>query len=73
MQVASSFHKDKPDLEAEVEIVVPPEVTQLAKEREDARREKNWKRSDELREQISELGWEVRDTKDGPKPTPRAG
>src|SRR5437016_5757061 len=62
-----------PDLEAEVEIVVPPEVTQLAKEREDARREKNWKRSDELREQISELGWEVRDTKDGPKLTPRAG
>ena len=59
------------DLEAEFEIVVPPEVMQLAKERENARREKKWKRSDELREQISVLGWEVRDTKDGPKLTRR--
>ena len=58
------------DLEAESEIVVPPEVAQLAKERENARREKNWKRSDELRERILALGWEVRDTKDGPKLTP---
>ncbi|PYL05933.1 MAG: cysteine--tRNA ligase [Verrucomicrobia bacterium] len=59
------------DLEPEVEIVVPPEVTQLAKEREDARRKKNWKRSDELRERISAFGWEVRDTKEGPKLTRR--
>jgi cysteinyl-tRNA synthetase len=60
------------DLETEIEIVIPVEVEQLAKERENARREKNWKRSDELREQISALGWEVRDTKDGPKLTQRA-
>jgi len=58
-------------IEAEVEIIVPPEVAQLAKDRENARREKNWKRSDDLREQISTLGWEVRDTKDGPKLTRR--
>jgi len=60
------------DLEAEGEIVIPQEVTQLANERENARRERNWKRSDELRERISALGWEVRDTKDGSKLTPRA-
>ena len=60
------------DLEAEVEIIVPPELEQLAKDREKARREKNWKRSDDLREQIFALGWEVRDTKDGPKLTRRA-
>ena len=59
------------DLEAEGEIVIPQEVTQLANEREKARREKNWKRSDELRERISALGWEMRDTKDGSKLTPR--
>ena len=59
------------DIEAEVEIIVPPEVAQLAKDRENARREKNWKRSDDLREQISTHGWEVRDTKDGPKLTRR--
>jgi cysteinyl-tRNA synthetase len=59
------------DLEAEVETMIPTEVTQLAKGRENARREKNWKRSDELRDQISALGWEVRDTKGGPKLTRR--
>jgi cysteinyl-tRNA synthetase len=61
------------DLEAEIEIIVPPEVVQLARDRENARREKNWKRSDDLREQLSALGWEVRDTKDGPKFTRRSG
>jgi cysteinyl-tRNA synthetase len=59
------------DLEAEADVRVPTEVSQLATERENARREKNWKQSDELREQISALGWEVRDTKDGQKLTPR--
>jgi cysteinyl-tRNA synthetase len=59
------------DLEAEADVRVPTEVSQLATERENARREKNWKQSDELREQISALGWEVRDTKDGQKVTPR--
>ena len=49
------------------------EVAELAQEREKARREKNWKRSDELREQISVLGWEVRDTKEESKLTRRSG
>jgi cysteinyl-tRNA synthetase len=57
------------DLEVETDTAIPRAVAQLAKERENARREKNWKRSDELREQISGLGWQVRDTKDGPKLT----
>jgi cysteinyl-tRNA synthetase len=60
------------DLDPETKIVVPEEVAQLAKERENARCEKNWQRSDELRDQISALGWEVRDTKDGQKLMPRA-
>jgi cysteinyl-tRNA synthetase len=55
------------DLEAEIGAAVPAEVAQLAKDRENARRENNWKRSDELRDRISALGWEVRDTKDGQK------
>ena len=61
------------DLEAETNVAIPHEVTQLAEERENARRQKNWKRSDELRERISALGWEVRDTRDGPKLTRGAG
>jgi cysteinyl-tRNA synthetase len=59
------------DLEDETEVTVPAEVAQLAKERDNARREKNWKRSDELRDRISAIGWEVRDTKDGQKLTLR--
>ena len=58
-------------LESETKMMVPEDVAQLAKEREKARREKNWKGSDELRDRISALGWEVRDTKDGQKLTPR--
>ena len=61
------------DLEADADVVIPHEVAQLAEERENARREKNWKRSDELRARISGLGWEVRDTKDGPKLTRGTG
>jgi cysteinyl-tRNA synthetase len=59
------------DLETDAEAAVPAEVAQLAKDREAARRERNWKRSDELRERIFALGWEARDTKDGQKLTPR--
>jgi len=59
------------ELESESEVAVPAEVAQLAEERQNARREKNWKRSDELRDQISALGWEMRDTKEGQKLTPR--
>jgi cysteinyl-tRNA synthetase len=59
------------DLESESEIIVPPDVAQLVTERNNARREKNWQRSDELRDQIAALGWEVRDTKDGGKLTRR--
>jgi len=61
------------DLETENEVVLSAEVAQLAKDRENARREKNWKQSDELRDRISALGWEVRDTNDGQKLTPRMG
>ncbi|HEX4653215.1 MAG TPA: cysteine--tRNA ligase [Candidatus Udaeobacter sp.] len=59
------------DLESESEIIVPPDVAQLVTERNNARREKNWQRGDELRDQIAALGWEVRDTKDGGKLTRR--
>jgi len=61
------------DLEAETDVAIPHEVAELAQQRENARREKDWKRSDELRERISTLGWEVRDTKDGPKLTRGGG
>ena len=41
---------------------IPAEVSELAKERANARKEKAWQKSDELRDKISELGYEVLDT-----------
>ncbi len=48
---------------------VPAEVTTLLDQRAQARAAKEWKRSDELRDQIAALGWTVKDTKDGQKVT----
>jgi len=44
---------------------IPAEVLKLAKEREHARKEKNWKLSDELREKIKHLGFKIDDTEKG--------
>ncbi len=44
---------------------IPAEVTRLAKERAQARLAKDFKKSDELRNELSARGWEMRDTKDG--------
>jgi len=43
----------------------PKEVLALMEERLQARRGKNWPRSDQLRQQISDLGWTVTDTPQG--------
>ncbi len=45
----------------------PAEVTELAARRAGARKEKNWKESDRLRDEIKSKGWTVEDTKDGQK------
>jgi cysteinyl-tRNA synthetase len=50
---------------------IPDEVHTLVHEREAARRAKDWKQSDALRDQIATLGWIVKDTKDGPKLSPK--
>jgi cysteinyl-tRNA synthetase len=51
--------------------VIPAEVTLLVEQRQQARAAKDWKKSDELRDEIAELGWIVKDTREGPKLTPR--
>lgn len=48
---------------------VPPEVERLAAEREEARQNKDWKRSDELRDAIASLGYVVKDTPAGAQVT----
>jgi len=45
----------------------PKEVLQLAKQREEARKKKDWKEADKLRLEIEKLGYSVEDTPKGPK------
>ena len=59
-------------LEAEEE-KPPPEITQLAEDRVQARLASNWQKSDELRDAIQARGWAVRDTKEGQVLTRRPG
>lgn len=54
-------------LEPDVASALPAEVEELAAARAAARAAKEWKKSDELRDQIAALGWTVKDTKDGQK------
>ncbi len=49
------------------EIDIPDNISKLVQEREEARKAKNWAKSDEIRVQIASLGYEVKDTKEGPK------
>ena len=44
---------------------IPEEVVSLAEERKLARQTKDWAKSDELRDKIAELGFIIKDSKDG--------
>lgn len=44
---------------------IPEEVARLAEERKTARANKDWKKSDELRDEIAALGYEAKDTPEG--------
>ncbi len=46
---------------------IPAEVEKLVKEREQARKNKDFQKSDELRKEINSLGYEVKDTAEGPR------
>ena len=48
------------------------EVVAVAEERKKARAEKNWAKSDELREKLREMGYSVKDSKDGYELIPNA-
>jgi hypothetical protein len=45
----------------------PREVLDLVNARQEARNQKDWAKSDRLRDQILALGWQVKDTPDGPQ------
>ncbi|HEY1688579.1 MAG TPA: cysteine--tRNA ligase [Solirubrobacteraceae bacterium] len=47
-----------------------PEAAKLAQQREQARKDRDFALADELREQLRQRGWEVRDGSDGPELIP---
>jgi len=49
------------------ETKIPANIKKLAQEREKYRKEKNWKKSDELRKKIEKQGFQIEDTDQGPK------
>jgi cysteinyl-tRNA synthetase len=56
-------------LQPDASASIPQEVEELLAARSAARAAKEWKKSDELRDQIATLGWLVKDTKDGQRVT----
>jgi cysteinyl-tRNA synthetase len=58
----------QPDQGAEVD----ERAAKLMQEREEARAEKDFQRADALRDELAEMGWEVRDSAEGPALVPKA-
>ena len=48
-----------------IDLEIPENVKRLLEERKKARQEKNWAKSDEIRDKIKELGYAVKDTANG--------
>ena len=55
------------ELEKIKKISIPPELLSLAKQREKYRRKELWQKADEIRKEIEKLGYQIEDTKEGPK------
>ncbi len=49
------------------EVEIPAEISALLDARQTARKEKNFKRSDEIRAELQAKGWTIEDTSKGPK------
>jgi cysteinyl-tRNA synthetase len=46
---------------------IPDEIKKLVEKREKLRKEGRWQEADEIRKKIKSLGWQIEDTKKGPK------
>lgn len=53
------------NIEKEEKVDLPEEIKKIVEERKVARENKDWKKSDELRDKLLSLGYNVKDTKDG--------
>ena len=53
------------DLLKKEKVEIPTDVMKLVKDREKARRDKDWKKADKLRNEIEKKGWKIDDTGEG--------
>jgi cysteinyl-tRNA synthetase len=53
------------NIDKKEEVKLPEEILNILEERKEARENKEWNKSDELRDKLKELGYIVKDTKDG--------
>ena len=53
------------NIEKEEKVELPEEILQIVEERKLARINKDWKKSDELRDKLVSFGYTVKDTPDG--------
>lgn len=60
-----SLETSEPPRQTEAEIEVPEDVRVIAEERWTARKNKDWAKSDALRDRLAQLGYTVVDSKDG--------
>jgi len=56
-----------------IQTEIPGKVYDLIEQRTQARKDKNWGRADEIRDEIASLGFTVQDTAQGPIPVPVKG
>jgi hypothetical protein len=67
-QVLQADSQKGQNVPAEAASLGPPsQVLALVDQRQAARNRKEWQKADQIREQISQLGWQVMDTRDGPR------
>lgn len=64
LSIEKQLDQDNPD---RAEIGIPQDVVLLVKARQLARNRKDWKAADLSRMQIESLGWQVKDTSEGPR------
>lgn len=65
MQTHRAMQEQEPEQAA-----IPRELQPLVEAREDARRQRDWSRADQIRGQIAALGWRVTDSPSGPRLQP---
>jgi hypothetical protein len=69
-RASSTARREQATIPSSVPVELPPSVTELIEQRERARQARDWPSADALRRQIADLGYEIKDTPQGPHVDP---